>query len=229
MSSGGEAFVARLWATRKIGVLLAQARQSGANQEVIDEIVKLSLDYGIVTPYTSYLVQEPGLVQEPPANNQDSGGAAPMDATAQAETKAAVEGAAYAAASGEEAVVAAKVRDELQNAVQVAENHAVRFVAGRSFSQQGVVITPTGVQLPLWVDTRFTAKMQVTTVSFGSDCYFKLAARPELTQWLALSSELLIVLDDDHALRITSAQVASAAVGAKADKIAGCPTDLPKN
>jgi Ca-activated chloride channel family protein len=48
----------RLWATRKIGHLLNRVRLEGADQETIDQIVKLSIRYGIVTPYTSYLVTE---------------------------------------------------------------------------------------------------------------------------------------------------------------------------
>jgi Ca-activated chloride channel family protein len=51
--------IPRLWATRKIGHLLNQVRLSGANQEIIDPIVRLSIRYGIVTPYTSYLVTKP--------------------------------------------------------------------------------------------------------------------------------------------------------------------------
>ncbi len=49
----------RLWATRKIGYLLNQIRLSGADPETVDQIVRLSIRYGIVTPYTSYLVTEP--------------------------------------------------------------------------------------------------------------------------------------------------------------------------
>ncbi len=48
----------RLWATRKIGHLLNLVRLQGPNQETIDQIVSLSIRYGIVTPYTSYLVTE---------------------------------------------------------------------------------------------------------------------------------------------------------------------------
>ena len=40
---------------------LEQIRRSGADEEVIDAIVDLSLRYGIVTPYTSYLVEEPAV------------------------------------------------------------------------------------------------------------------------------------------------------------------------
>ena len=58
---GGDDFIARLWAQRKIGYLLAQIRLSGVKDELVKEIVALSTRYGIVTPYTSFLVQEPQL------------------------------------------------------------------------------------------------------------------------------------------------------------------------
>jgi Ca-activated chloride channel family protein len=53
-----ESSIPRLWATRKVGYLLNQIRLEGASQEIIDQIVRLSIRYGIVTPYTSYLVTE---------------------------------------------------------------------------------------------------------------------------------------------------------------------------
>ncbi|MEM5775090.1 MAG: VWA domain-containing protein, partial [Anaerolineaceae bacterium] len=52
----------RLWATRKIGYLLSQIRLNGPDQETIDQIVALSIRYGIVTEYTSYLVTEPAVL-----------------------------------------------------------------------------------------------------------------------------------------------------------------------
>ena len=56
--AGGEPGIARLWATRKVGELLEQIRLSGPEKEIVDAIVDLSLQYGIVTPYTAYLVLE---------------------------------------------------------------------------------------------------------------------------------------------------------------------------
>ncbi|MEJ2735396.1 MAG: VIT domain-containing protein, partial [Anaerolineae bacterium] len=56
--SGGEEFIARLWATRKIGYLLQQIRLHGEEGELVDEVVELSIRYGIITPYTSFLVEE---------------------------------------------------------------------------------------------------------------------------------------------------------------------------
>ena len=51
-------FLPRLWATRRIGYLLEEIRLQGRTKELEDEIRRLGLKYGIVTPYTSYLVTE---------------------------------------------------------------------------------------------------------------------------------------------------------------------------
>ena len=56
---GGNEYIPRLWAQRKIGYLLAQMRLHGAKDELVKEAVALSTHYGIITPYTSFLVQEP--------------------------------------------------------------------------------------------------------------------------------------------------------------------------
>ncbi|NLG51944.1 MAG: VWA domain-containing protein, partial [Chloroflexi bacterium] len=57
-SSQATDFIPRLWATRKIGYLMSQIQLHGAEDELIDEIIDLSVRYGIVTPYTSFLVDE---------------------------------------------------------------------------------------------------------------------------------------------------------------------------
>ncbi|MFN8258852.1 MAG: VIT and VWA domain-containing protein [Bacteroidales bacterium] len=51
-------FIAPLWAARNVGYLLDQIRLHGESKELIDEIVNLSKKYGIITPYTSYLILE---------------------------------------------------------------------------------------------------------------------------------------------------------------------------
>lgn len=48
----------RLWAVRKVGYLLDQIRLNGEQKELKDEVVRLGTKYGIVTPYTSFLVVE---------------------------------------------------------------------------------------------------------------------------------------------------------------------------
>ena len=64
----GHEFVERLWATRKIGYLLDEIRLRGETDELRDEAILLSRQYGIVTPYTSFLIvedEEPALVRSP--------------------------------------------------------------------------------------------------------------------------------------------------------------------
>lgn len=51
-------FLPRFWAVRKIGYLLDQLRLHGQTKELRDEVVRLSTKYGILTPYTSFLVQK---------------------------------------------------------------------------------------------------------------------------------------------------------------------------
>jgi Ca-activated chloride channel homolog len=52
------AFVEQLWAVRRIGYLLDQIQLNGQSTEVVDELVRLSKKYGIITPYTSFLADE---------------------------------------------------------------------------------------------------------------------------------------------------------------------------
>ncbi|MBT7171980.1 MAG: VWA domain-containing protein, partial [Phycisphaerales bacterium] len=51
-------FIARLWATRRIGWLMDQIQLNGENKELTAEVVKLSKEYGILTPYTSFLADD---------------------------------------------------------------------------------------------------------------------------------------------------------------------------
>ena len=55
----GNGFIPKLWAARKAGVLTTQVRLHGANPELVEEIRQLGLRYGVLTEYTSYLVEEP--------------------------------------------------------------------------------------------------------------------------------------------------------------------------
>ncbi|MCA9297420.1 MAG: VWA domain-containing protein, partial [Phycisphaerales bacterium] len=61
-------FVPRLWATRQIASLTDQIREHGASgvtdpddprvKELIDEVIRLSLEFGILTEYTAFLAAE---------------------------------------------------------------------------------------------------------------------------------------------------------------------------
>lgn len=51
-------FIPRLWGTRKVGFLIDEIRLKGEKPELRDEVISLARRYGIVTPWTSYLVVE---------------------------------------------------------------------------------------------------------------------------------------------------------------------------
>src|SRR5262245_49631209 len=48
-------FLAPLWAARQIGYLLQEIRLRGASKELVEEVVRLSRQYGIVTEYTEFI------------------------------------------------------------------------------------------------------------------------------------------------------------------------------
>lgn len=51
-------FIPRLWAMRRVGYLLDEIRLRGESAELKDEVTALARQYGIVTPYTAYLIVE---------------------------------------------------------------------------------------------------------------------------------------------------------------------------
>jgi len=59
-------FLPHLWATRKVGYLMDEIRLHGENPELKEEIIRLGRQFGIVTPYTSFLVVE----ETPPAEGR---------------------------------------------------------------------------------------------------------------------------------------------------------------
>ena len=54
----GNSFIPRIWATRRVGYLLDEIRLRGEKKELKEEVARLARKYGIVTPYTSYLIIE---------------------------------------------------------------------------------------------------------------------------------------------------------------------------
>jgi Ca-activated chloride channel family protein len=51
---GGHRFVPRLWARAKINSLLDLIERFGENDELVNQIIELSLTFGILTPYTAF-------------------------------------------------------------------------------------------------------------------------------------------------------------------------------
>jgi Ca-activated chloride channel family protein len=178
--AGGSEFIPRLWATRKIGYLLNQIRLHGEQEEWVDEIVTLSVRYGIVTPYTSYLITEEDILTE-----EGRGAAA-------GEEFLRLQAAPEASGSGGGAVSAAQDQGQLQSAevaAAPAEDFAnvVKIVGNRTF------LYVEGA----WIDTTYDpSQMTTTPVQFGSEDYFALVgAQPDLGAAFALGPRVIVLSD----------------------------------
>ena len=181
-----QASIPRLWATRKIGFLLNEIRLKGASQEIIDQIVRLSIRYGIVTPYTSYLVTEEAPLGEAEVQRLAN------------ETYGNMMTTATPAPSGQQAVQSAADAGAMQGAANAPElkgeaSTTVRLLGSRTF------VLSDGK----WIDTGFDPdKMQTTKVDFLSKEYFSLVTNhPDLADAFALG-EQVIALSDGKAYEV---------------------------
>lgn len=160
-------FLPRLWATRRIGYLLEEIRLRGTNPELVDEIKRLGLKYGIVTPYTSFLVTE--------GERDRIAAAAP--AAEQAMQKGVV--------SGVGGVAAAKISQTLKDEERASEaaSTQIRYKADKTFY----------LKEGFWVDSVYKEGSPVREVKFGSEEYFKLTAdKPGLAKYFSVSETLVI-------------------------------------
>ena len=173
---GGHEFIARLWATRRIGYLLTQIRLHGEERELVEEIVDLSIRYGIITPYTSFLVDE----------REEVLGEAARKGIVQEQLRIL---SAPAPAYGAKAVEKSVVQEGLRRADRATppSTEVVRHVGDKTF------VLREGV----WMDTTYQPdRMKPVKVSFGSQAYFQLLAEhPEWGRYFALGKRLIVVLD----------------------------------
>lgn len=177
-AEGGNNFIPRLWAMRKIGYLLTQIRLHGERREWVEAIVSLSVRYGIITPYTSFLIDEDDVLS---AQGQEKAVEEFMSRpTVPAFGAPAAEAAADQGLMREAETVGGGMMP--QEAAEV-----VRLVGSKAFKLQNGV----------WTDTAFDpSRMTTKKIGFGSDTYFELlAAKPEWGPYLALGSRVIFVAD----------------------------------
>lgn len=177
--SGPLSNLPRLWATRKIGALLTQIRLKGPDQESIDQIVRLSIRYGIVTPYTSYLVTEDMPLGA--ANQRDL--ADQSFEALQAMPTQASGAPAVEKAAGEGALSEAEAAPALS--ADIAQ--VVKLAGARTFVYKDSI----------WYDTAYDpAQMKPQQITFLSPDYFALVdSRPDVAPALALGAHVILVVD----------------------------------
>ena len=70
------AFVAKLWATRRVGEIIGELDLHGHQDELTTELVALATEHGILTPYTSFLADETSNIRNMAENRARSSVAA---------------------------------------------------------------------------------------------------------------------------------------------------------
>jgi Ca-activated chloride channel family protein len=209
-------FLPRLWATRKVGYLLDQIRLHGEDKELKDTIVQLATKYGIVTPYTAYLVTEPGgiatregrgrfirnvharfhLLQDDDVGAVASGpGGAKVSMARTAPAKRTKVWASRGAARMREADAAfalealtPPVPGSGEGAGDAASKEAlVERVGNRTFYYVG----------ERWIDADYDEKSETKKVEAFSEEYFELVRKhPELARCFALGERVIVVIDN---------------------------------
>jgi Ca-activated chloride channel family protein len=196
---GGAEFIPRLWATRAIGSSLTEIRLHGEDQELVDAIVALSIRYGIITPYTSFLIDEEDIFSESgrEAISREFGEELAADAAAPSSGSAAVEKAAFqggmaaAEAPLTSSVTLFPTSTGADGGVSKAEPRAVSEIVKQVGSKTFVL------RDDVWTDTSFDgSKMETVLVEFLSEEYFDLISEtPVLGDYFALGERVIVVYD----------------------------------
>jgi len=206
-------FIPYLWAARHVGYLLDQIRLNGEDKELVGEVTEAARKYGIVTPYTSYLILEDerkrvssGRLRE---DDQTLGNAAPATAARDFAKKSEMEYRGMAQKSGEESARSSSefqalnnagnmdaarqggsrltFKDKSGNAMNISQQ--VRNVQGRAVYNAG----------GFWVDSLVQAKQKARTakIKFGGKEYFELLQKkPAASQFFALGKNVRFVMDE---------------------------------
>jgi Ca-activated chloride channel family protein len=207
-----QAFIASIWAHRQVGLLLDEIRQRGETAELREEVVHLATRYGIVTPYTSYLVTEDKDAPQPVLTVPRLGAASgaprpPASQRLDGEMQSAEAGRLLRKAFGKGGADDASPRPAEPSAARPAEevaqaramkhyqakttteedSGALRRVGGRAFRwSRGA-----------WVDTDLRDGVETIRVAPYSPGWWKVVElRPDLKAILALGERVVVSLGD---------------------------------
>ena len=177
-------FVARLWATQRVGYLSAEKRKNGGSREIDDEIRDLGERFGIPTEFSSYLVVEPGMnrVQQQLGRRADmnqvvataggTGRAAPAAAPVQFE--------AAKAASAQRAATSVAAAD---SAVGALSDARMKRAGTYTF------VLRDGV----WTDVQYKDSGPVLRVKPFSDAYFRIIElQPDLRDAFSVGERAIV-------------------------------------
>lgn len=190
------AFVAKIWATRKIGFLLDQIRKNGTDEELKNEIITLAKRYGILTPYTSFLVLED---QTPDRIN--------LRRSMMPEAAADHEG--FKSESAKFSLKRLQTLDEGSDAIGASrEMNSMKMAAAPAIIRPSASRRKSGIRMPdmkevqgktfylldgKWVDSQVKNKKADKTIKTWSEAYFAIIEKfPALGKFFSLGESVIV-------------------------------------
>jgi Ca-activated chloride channel family protein len=174
-------FVPLLWATRRIGYLIDQIRLYGKNKELVDEIVTLSKKYGIITEYTSFLIDA-----DPTVPHQELAERAEHEISKKASMDVGKGAVQQARNLSGMRVAAAPTQGYYDAEGKMRRVTEVMQAGKKSFFKKGDV----------WVDSEFEGKGETLKIERFSPAYFKLISlKSEIGKYLALGDNVIFTLN----------------------------------
>jgi len=183
-------FLPRLWAARKIAFLIDNIVLEGRSKETVEEIIRLSKKYGIITEYTSFLIDTDNDKFDDFINSDGY-------------TTEYLDCACYSLSCasqnqvGKSAVMQAKSQESLRNCSNISTNYSsistnashkepIRTIGNRTFYLKGDV----------WIDAEHTKSSPITKIKWFSAQYFELLKTyPDISAYLALGKNIIIKTD----------------------------------
>lgn len=174
--SDGHPFIPRLWATQKVATLMTKIKLQALTQDdiepLVDSVKTLSLEYGIVTPYTSSVVLY-GDVDAMTRGLQEASGGAANDASNY------VQG-----------------MQQNSNAAQtvIADTNALSYLVAPQVNQMQNAGNKIFVYNSdsIWLDAAYDSGSACDTVYYGSDEYFELAQDKQMRELLTVGNQVQV-------------------------------------
>lgn len=208
----------RLWAGRRVAHLLNHIQDHGENAELKDEIIALGKQFGLVTPYTSFLAQEPPSSGHPLGTSYHHPGvtdaygigmhdistttrpmpnSAPLAMGTGASVGSMASTNALRATHGQGAVQFSKQLNAMRDQQSLQALDEAQQTSTATLTRQTVGLkTFVRSDQNVWTDTQYNAQThpQPIRIPFGSPAYFQLLSDlPELRAYLSLGEQVLVV------------------------------------
>ncbi len=184
-------FIPRLWAARKIGFLLDEIRLRGQTDELVDEVVALSKKYGIMTEFTSFLIDADEEMARPEVARGIVGAKIRKANEAQRGSWAVSQSQNVYKYQNQAQTVKNVFYDQDGKQVQI---DSVRHVAGRTFFYRNGT----------WIDATYVKGQEILQVQNFSEAYFQISQNSvDVNQYLALGPNVIVNLGG-QAVQISS-------------------------